>query len=167
MEAIPLANSSNPLYCDTSTGTKRPLVPLIWRRTVFDSLHGLSHPGIRATLKLITARFVWPGINADVRHWTHSCVQCQHAKIHRHTTAPLSSFPTLDARFDVIHIDVMGLLPPSQGFTYLVTCVDRFSTIITDRGRQFVSQLWEYSDDTTWFQMSTYYSISPPNQRHG
>ena len=47
VEAVPLANSSDPLYCDTSTGTQRPLVPLVWRRTVFDSLHGLSHPGIR------------------------------------------------------------------------------------------------------------------------
>ena len=34
VEAIPLANSSTPLHCDTSTGTQRPLVPLAWRRTV-------------------------------------------------------------------------------------------------------------------------------------
>ena len=26
VEAVPLANSSHPLYCDTSTGTQRPLV---------------------------------------------------------------------------------------------------------------------------------------------
>lgn len=67
VEETPLANSSTPLYCDTSTGTQRPLVPQAWRRTVFDSLHGLSHPGIRATQKLINAQFVWPGINANVR----------------------------------------------------------------------------------------------------
>ena len=121
VEAVPLANSSNPLYCDTSTGTQCPLVPLPWRRTVFDSLHGLSHPGIRATQKLITARFVWPGINADVRRWTRSCVRCQRAKIQRHTntprakiqrhtTTPLSSFPIPDARFDVIYIDLVDRL---------------------------------------------------------
>ena len=33
VKAIPLANSSTPLYCDTSTGTQRPLVPLAWQRT--------------------------------------------------------------------------------------------------------------------------------------
>ena len=127
MEAIPLTDSPDPLYCDVSTGSLRPFVPLSWRRTVFDSLHSFSHPGIRATQKLITARFVWPGINSDVRWWARSCVQCQRAKIQRHTSTPLSSFPNPDVRFDVVHIDLVGPLPPSKGFTYLLTCVDRFS----------------------------------------
>ncbi len=127
VEPVALPDSTDPLYCDTSIGTQRPLVPQPWRRTVFNSLHSLSHPGIRATQKLITARFVWPGLNADVRRWTRSCVQCQRAKIQRHTTAPLTPFPTPDNRFDVIHIDLVGPLPPSQGYTYLLTCVDRFT----------------------------------------
>ena len=127
VEAVTLANFDHPLYCDTSTGTQRPLVPLPWRRTVFDSLHGLSHPGIRATQKLITSRFVWPGINADVRRWTRSCIPCQRAKIHQHISAPLSSLPTPSNRFEVIHIDLVGPLPSSQGYTYLLTCVDRFT----------------------------------------
>ena len=70
---------------------------------------------------------MWPGINADVSRWNRSCVQCQRAKIHRHTTAPLSSCPTPDARFNVIHIDLVGPLPPSRGFTHLLTCIDRFT----------------------------------------
>ena len=127
VEPIPLLNAGDPLYCDISTGTQCPLVPREWRRTVFNSLHSLSHPGIRATQKLITARFVWPGVNADVRRWTRACVQCQRAKIQRHSVAPLSSFPVPDARFDVVHIDLVGPLPPSRGFTYLLTCVDRFT----------------------------------------
>ena len=82
IEAIPFANSSHPLYCDMSTGNQRLIVPLEWRRTIFDSLHGLSHPGIRMTQKLITSRYVWPGVNADVRRWARSCIQCQRAKVH-------------------------------------------------------------------------------------
>ena len=93
VEALPLPNSTHPLYCNTSTGTQRPLVPVPWRRTVFDSLYRLSHPGIHATQKLITSRFVWPGINSDVRCWTRSCIQCQRAKIQRHNILHYPHFP--------------------------------------------------------------------------
>ena len=40
------------LVCDTSLGFPRPVVPLEFRRDVFNVLHGLSHPGIRATTQL-------------------------------------------------------------------------------------------------------------------
>ena len=127
VEAVPLENSPHPLYCDSSTGSHRPIVPKPWHCIVFKSLHELSHPGIRATQALVTSRFVLPGINSDIRRWTQSCVQCQCAKVQRHTTTPLSSFTTPDARFDVVHIDLVGPLPPSQGYTYLLTCVDRYT----------------------------------------
>ena len=40
---------------------------------------------------------------------------------------PLSTFSTPDARFDMVHIDLVGPLPPSKGYTYLLTCIDRFT----------------------------------------
>ena len=127
VEAIPLNTSDGTILCDTSTGTPRPLVPREWQRPVFDSLHGLSHPGIRATQRLITSSYVWPRKNADVRRWTRSCLQCQRAKVHRHTRAPLTPFPTPDVRFNTIHIDLVGPLPTSQRYSYLLTCVHRFT----------------------------------------
>ena len=64
-----------------STGVPRPYVPQQFRKTVFDSLHTLSHPSIRATQRLITSRYVWPNINQDVRKWAKCCLQCQKSKI--------------------------------------------------------------------------------------
>ena len=64
---ISLPGSANLLICDTSTGTLRPVVPAQFRRSVSDHLHSLSHPGIWATQHLVRARYVWPGINKDVR----------------------------------------------------------------------------------------------------
>ena len=122
---LPVGNQS--LWCDMSTGSPRPYVPPPFRRTVFDSLHGLAHPGIRATQRLITSRYVWPSINHDVREWARTCLACQRAKVHRHTVTPVGRFLPPSARFDSVHIDLVGPLPPSSGFTYLLTCVDRFT----------------------------------------
>ena len=98
--AMPMCKDT--LLCDTSTGTSRPYVPQQFRSAVFNSLHDLSHPGIRATQRLVTALFFWPGMNTDVRHWTHSCLRCQQSKIYRHTTTPLTTFNNPDVRFDQI-----------------------------------------------------------------
>ena len=55
------------------------------------------------------------------------CIQCQCAKVHKHTVTPQSKFPVPDDRFAVVHIDLVGPLPPSKGFTYILTCIDRFT----------------------------------------
>ena len=44
-----------------------------------------------------------------------------------HRVAPLSSFPIPDTRFNYIHVNIVCPLPPSNGFTYLLTCIDRFT----------------------------------------
>ena len=127
LQDIPLPFSTGTILCDVSTASPRPYVPPSFRRLIFDQLHSLSHPGIRASQQLITERYIWPGINKDVCQWARSCEKCQEAKVHRHITAPRGTFLTPDARFDHLHIDIVGPLPPSQGFRYLLTVIDRFT----------------------------------------
>lgn len=115
------------IVCDLSTGKPRPFVPKTCRRELFDALHNMAHPGIRATQKLIAARFVWPRMNADVRDWVRACAPCQCAKVNRYPVPPAKTFLQPDERFAVVHIDLVGPLPPCQGYRYLLTCVDRFT----------------------------------------
>ena len=89
-------------------------------------LHSLAHPGIRATQRLVTQCYVWFGINADIRQWAHSCLQCQRAKVHRHANSSTGTFTTPDTRFDLVHIVLVGPLPPSDGL-----CVDMCGPVHT------------------------------------
>ncbi|GFY42540.1 transposon Tf2-9 polyprotein [Trichonephila inaurata madagascariensis] len=87
------------IFCDVSREKVRPYVPEELRFEVFHSLHNLSHPGIRATKRLTQDRFIWSSMLKDIAKWTRCCIPCQ--------------------RF--------GPLPPSDGFTFLLTCIDRYT----------------------------------------
>ena len=70
---------------------------------------------------------VWHCLNRDVTAWARACVACQRAKVHRHTNSGTDRIPMPDSRFEAIHVDLVGPLPPSQGYTHLLTIVDRFT----------------------------------------
>jgi hypothetical protein len=57
---------------------------------VFQSIHDLSHPGTRPTTKLVTERFVWPGMKKDCCIWALACQPCQCFKVSCHTAANLN-----------------------------------------------------------------------------
>ncbi|BHF59229.1 hypothetical protein SprV_0100218600 [Sparganum proliferum] len=175
LQELPLTTGNGTILCDVSTTSHRPFVPPSLRRKVFSSLHNLSHPGSGATDKLVSDRFVWPAMHKDLNAWTRACIPCQRSKIQRHNKAPIGTFPGPGARFSHVHLDIVGPLPLSNGCSYLLTCVDRFtrwpeaillpdiaapavvkaflsrwvaifgapSTITTDRGAQFESNLFQ------------------------
>ena len=79
--------------------------------------------------------YVWPRINSDVCKWARSCLPCQHSKVQRHAITPLSTFATRGSKV------ISGIiararkegepgneatLPPSCGYSYLLTCINRF-----------------------------------------
>ena len=125
LEEIPFSGTS--ILCDTSTGVPRPLLPQNWTKRVFDKLHGLAHQGPRPTLQLISHRYVWPGMKRDIREWCHTCHDCQASKVHRHVKAPVIERAVSNERFRSLHIDLVGPLPISEGMTYMLTIIDRFT----------------------------------------
>lgn len=170
----PVLHSGWTLLCYMSQGCPRPLVPLTMCQAIFDNLHSLSHLGIKASRHLVLEQYVWPNMKQDIAHWTCTCHDCQQSKVQQHVKAPLKAFPAPDCRFDSIHVDIVGPLTPSKGYTYLFTCIDRYTrwpeaipmvdataesctsallsgwvsrfgvptTITSDRGQQFKSDLW-------------------------
>ncbi len=56
------------------------------------------------------ARYIWPGIKTDARRWDRSCLRCQWVEVHRHTSTPLGTFATPDAKLGHVHVDSVGPL---------------------------------------------------------
>jgi hypothetical protein len=69
------------LLGDVSTGVFRPLVPIQCREAVFQSLHFIHHPVVRATRRLIAARLCWPKMAKAITLMARACFFCQH--VHR------------------------------------------------------------------------------------
>jgi hypothetical protein len=98
------------------------------RRRVFQAFHGLSHPGIRATRRLMSERVIWSGMSSDIAAWSQDCQQCARGKASSQPAAPIQPIPVPDRRFTHVHVDIMGSLPTSaEGFSYLFAMVNRFT----------------------------------------
>nr|VZI02723.1 unnamed protein product [Spirometra erinaceieuropaei] len=142
LKDVPLTTGSGTILCDVSTPFHRPFVPASMRRAVFQTLHELSHPGIRASQKLLAERFVWPGMNKDVKAWARSCLSCQRNKVQRHNKSPPGTFPSPDARFSHVHLDVAETIVKAFVSRW-VAMFGAPSTVTTDRGAQFESALFQ------------------------
>merc|ERR1711911_6399 len=114
------------LFVDVSNGPARPFVPFSWRQRVFDTIHGLGHPGIERTRQMVRDKFVWPSLRADISRWARNCLHCQRSKVGRHTVPPIHEFAVPNRRFSHVHADIT-MMPESDGHRYLLTMVDRFS----------------------------------------
>ena len=122
------------LLCNCDLPSPRPFVPKLHRRALFDSLHSLSHPGVKSSIALITSRYFWPEMRKQIKLWVNQCENCQQSKItrHHHPTYLHSSYPQTD-RFQTVHMDIVGPLSPAQTLDssahsparYIVTFIDR------------------------------------------
>ena len=116
-----------PFYCDFHEDSIRPYMSEKLRRTVFDSFHSLSHPGAKVTNRFIHQQYVWPTMSRDISSWCKLCVACQQSKVARHNKFLPKHFVAPDARFDHVHLDLVGPFAYSQGYTHVLTIIDRYT----------------------------------------
>ena len=126
-------NSDIKLFCNVDLPNPRPYVPLNLRKSVFDCFHNLAHSGVKASKKLIKNRYFWPSMDRDIAMWCRECMNCQEAKVNRHTKSPAQSFSLPSPRFQTVHIDIVGPLPTVKSlnspdnspYKYILTMIDR------------------------------------------
>ena len=108
LKYVTIPGTEKQLLGDISQRQFRSLVPQAFQKKVFETLHFLFHPGIKASQRLISQRLVWQGMRLDVKRFVNTCVVCQQTKIHRHNRAPLQDFKLPDKRFQEVHLDLVG-----------------------------------------------------------
>ncbi|BHF74698.1 hypothetical protein SprV_0501778500 [Sparganum proliferum] len=123
LQELPLTTGNDTILCDVSTPSHRPFVPPSLRRKVFSSQQHLSHPGGRATKQssFRPLRLAWDAQGPHSMDTGVSRLSTEQNK------APIGTFPTPDAQFRHVHLDIVGPLPLSNGCSHLFTCVDRFT----------------------------------------
>ena len=108
---LPRSPSSSHTFANASCSLRQPaLLVAPWHQSLSSS-----------------ERYFWPNMKRDIPTLTYTCHNCQQSKIQRNVKASLHALPLPDRRFDSIHIDIVGPLPPSKGYTYLFTCTNWYT----------------------------------------
>ena len=90
-----------------------------------------GHPGSWRTFSLLARDYWWPKMKDEVEDYVKGCATCQSTKPHTNVPkAPLNPITvTPNAMpFDVINIDFITKLPPSNSFDSIMTVVDHDCT---------------------------------------
>ena len=74
------AASTLTYLCQKLAGRLRVIVPTNFRKKVFDAVHSITHPGVRASRILLAKDFIWTSMNKDVADFVRSCQSCQKNK---------------------------------------------------------------------------------------
>lgn len=134
-------------------------------------INHLSHFGFRKTFEFIKRKYFWQGMHCDTVNFVASCVKCLQTK--HHITPPAPFQPTSRPKFpsEVISIDIVGpfqcgssiltvidhfsrhleLFPLKSTTTNIIvqcllqyfTTFGRPSTMLSDLGKQFTSQIYD------------------------
>ena len=84
--------------------------------------------------KTLLVTLYWPKMKTQIEHFVKKCHPCQ-STLPNKIKPPLGKFPLPDRRFSDLHLDVVGPLPESRGYKFLLTIFCRLTRYFTKRSR--------------------------------
>ena len=102
----------------------RPLVPDSHKNIILNLIHHNDHPSVKETIRRTASQYYWPSLRTEVTEFVRSCHPCQVAKQSTTVKPGIGEYPIVDKRFSYIHLDVVGPLPESEGYSYLLSVYD-------------------------------------------
>lgn len=83
-----------------------------------------GHSGIKRTLHRIRLNYYWRNMKLDIQTFINACVKCNQNKSKVKTQAPMRLTSSSDYAFQKLYVDIVGKLPASGEFEYLLTIKD-------------------------------------------
>ena len=84
-----------------------------------------GHPDIFKTYELINHHYWWPSQLKDVKTYVKGCVTCKQNEALRQKGATLlNPHPPPESPWESISLDIIGLLPKSNGFNAILSIID-------------------------------------------
>ena len=102
----------------------RPFVPETWREKVMALYHDVAHCGQQGTIESIERKYFLPTLKKDVTMYVKSCIPCQSVKAHRTLRPKVDKSDIPDRRCSTLQVDIVGPLPMSRGFRYILSVID-------------------------------------------
>jgi len=91
----------------------------------------VGHPGQQRMLELLKRNYWWPGLKEDVKRYVQGCFKCQQNKVqYQRKAGELHPLEIPQGLWQEISIDIIGLLPKSNGIDAIVVIIDRFTKMI-------------------------------------
>ena len=114
------------LYCtrDQDGQNRRPFVPETWQKKIMALYHDVAHCGQQGTLESIERKYFWPTMKKDVIQYVRSCIPCQSVKSQQIIRPETSKSNIPDRRFSTLQVDIVGPLPLSRGFRYILSVIE-------------------------------------------
>ena len=133
------------LLCEISQSKPRPFLPKPLRKFAIQQLHGLAHTNIKESIRNIASQYFWADMKQEITRYVQTCHGCQSVNTSKIKPPHYGKFEVPDQRFTHCHVDIVGPLPESEGYKYLLTIVDRttrllFALPITEPSAKMCSQ---------------------------
>ena len=117
------------IFCELSSKQDRPYIPASMRKEIMTSLHSVGHIGITPSISRIASEYYWPSLKHDVKDFVKKCNPCQKAKPGK-KLINTGEFKVPDRRFSHVLVDIVGPLPDSFGFKYILTAICRTTRFV-------------------------------------
>jgi hypothetical protein len=91
----------------------------------------VGHLGATRTLLYVRQYYWWPTMAKDIAEFCHSCGNCQTNKSsNQQPQGLLHTLLVLNKQWESVGMDFLGLLPPSEGFNYILVVICQLTLMI-------------------------------------